>query len=89
MSEAEQSEQSGEAGAQPEQLDQRPVLRVVRGTPDAAELAALVAVVAALPTGAPTSEPPAPSRWTDRTTGLRRPLRPGPDAWRWSARTGW
>ncbi|MGN6332593.1 MAG: acyl-CoA carboxylase epsilon subunit [Motilibacteraceae bacterium] len=83
MSEAQQPEQADQ-----ERQPERPVLRVVRGAPDEAELAALVAVVAALPTGAPASQPPAPSRWTDRTTGLRRPLHPGPDAWRWSARTG-
>jgi Acyl-CoA carboxylase epsilon subunit len=63
-----------------------PVLRVVRGEPDDAELAALTAVVAALSAaGGEKAEPPTRSRWSDRGAMMRRPLRHGPGAWRASA----
>lgn len=61
----------------------RPLLRIVRGTPDDYELAALTAVVAAA--AAAPAAPPAPARrslWANPSTRLRRPLRPGPGAWR-------
>ncbi|TCP56175.1 acyl-CoA carboxylase epsilon subunit-like protein [Tamaricihabitans halophyticus] len=61
----------------------RPMLRVVRGNPDDAELAALTAVVAGL--GSDTEEAPPPrsrSRWADRAALVRGQLRPGPGAWR-------
>jgi hypothetical protein len=60
----------------------RPLLRVVRGTPDDVELAALTAVVAAL--ASRTEETPAPrtSLWADRAGRQRGMLRPGPGAWR-------
>jgi Acyl-CoA carboxylase epsilon subunit len=64
----------------------RPLLRVVRGTPDDTELAALTAVVAALasaPAETPAAEPR--SAWSDRAALLRRPLAHGPGAWRASA----
>jgi hypothetical protein len=67
-------------------MNEGPVLRVVRGEPDDAELAALTAVVAALSTastaGGERTEPPARSRWSDRGALMRRPLRHGPGAWR-------
>ena len=64
----------------------RPVLRVVRGTPTREELAAVVALVAARPAPAPEpSAPSEPSRWASRAAALRRPLSPGPGAWRASA----
>ncbi|MGQ0842584.1 MAG: acyl-CoA carboxylase subunit epsilon [Sporichthyaceae bacterium] len=72
----------------PEAEDQtpaRPVLRIVRGTPDDYELAALVAVLAAR-SGAEAPKPPkAPSAWTDRSRLVRRHLYPGEGAWRASA----
>ena len=65
-----------------------PALRVVRGdanpvTPE--EIAALVAVLLTRP--ADDSVPPVSARsaWADRSRQLRRPLRPGPGAWRRSA----
>ena len=60
----------------------RPVLRVVRGDASDEELAALVAVLAAA--GGATEEPPAParSRWAARQALVRRPVTPGPGAWR-------
>ncbi|MCP2302061.1 acyl-CoA carboxylase subunit epsilon [Actinokineospora globicatena] len=64
-------------------MSPEPVLRVVRGNPDAAELAALTVVVAAA-ASAP-AEPPAPlstSAWSDKSSLVRRPLPHGPGAWR-------
>ncbi|HEX5402387.1 MAG TPA: acyl-CoA carboxylase subunit epsilon [Pseudonocardiaceae bacterium] len=64
----------------------RPLLRVVRGTPDDEELAALTIVVAALAAGRP-APPAAPrSRWADRSALVRQPLPFGPGAWRASGR---
>jgi hypothetical protein len=65
----------------------RPLLRVVRGDATAEEIAALVAV---LVTRAAEGEAPRPARsvnhaWSDRSRQLRRPLFPGPGAWRRSA----
>lgn len=70
------------------------MLRVVRGEPDAEELAALVAVLAARSPGAAAGpgvgpgdgEPQHRSRWAARSELVRRPLAPGPGAWRAS---GW
>jgi hypothetical protein len=63
-----------------------PLLRVVKGEPTAEELAALVAVVAARSGGDGDDTAPAPrSSWTDRSRYVRRPLVPGPRAWRDSA----
>ncbi len=69
----------------------RPLLRVVRGSPTATELAALVSVLAARArqqaTARAAAERQAPlSAWTERIRLLRRPLQPGPGAWRAS---GW
>ncbi|WP_253829907.1 acyl-CoA carboxylase subunit epsilon [Prauserella aidingensis] len=63
------------------------MLRVVRGEPDDAELAALTAVVAGLAAHGDDAEAeqPARSRWADRAAAIRRPLTPGPGAWRASA----
>jgi len=67
----------------------RPLLRVVRGRPDDAEVAALVAVVAArlrAPAHAGAGGPA--SRWDDPAHRLGVRL-PAPDAWRasgWAAR---
>jgi hypothetical protein len=69
-----------------------PQVRVLRGAPDDVELAALVAGIAA--GFAPTVADPTPDRhhaetrrrWWDGASGLRDPLTPGPDAWRWSGR---
>ena len=66
----------------------RPLLRVVRGNPSAEELAALIAVVAVRASGAAAPEPAPPSRWASRAAGLRRPLSPGPGAWRASGLPG-
>ncbi|WP_199439491.1 acyl-CoA carboxylase subunit epsilon [Umezawaea beigongshangensis] len=63
-----------------------PPLRVVRGTPDDAELAALTVVVAALASAPPEKPVDAPrSAWSDPGRRMRTPPRPGPGAWRASA----
>jgi hypothetical protein len=65
--------------------ERRAAFRVVRGEPSDAELAALAVVLAAVavPPPAPAA-PTATNRWSDPTARLRRPLHPGPDAWRTS-----
>ena len=66
--------------------DPSPVLRVIRGDATPEEIAAVVAVLLSRPD--PDAGPPprpAPSAWADRSRLLRRPLFPGPDAWRRSA----
>ena len=65
---------------------ERPVLRVIRGDATPEEIAAVVAVLLSRPAVAAEPRPrPAPSAWADRSRLLRRPLFPGPDAWRRSA----
>jgi len=67
----------------PEQ--RRALFRIVRGEPDDAELAALTVVLAATASAGSAAEPGARrarSVWVDRAAQLRRPLRPGPGAWR-------
>jgi hypothetical protein len=63
-----------------------PALRVVHGDATPEEIAALVAVLLARPgdAGVPPAAP-ARSAWADRSRQLRRPLHPGPGAWRRSA----
>lgn len=73
---------------QPDAAPARPLLRVVRGNPTPEELAALLAVVASRGAAAPAPEPAPPSRWASRAAGLRRPLSPGPGAWRASGLPG-
>jgi hypothetical protein len=68
-----------------------PVLEVVTGDPSAEELAALtVALAAALGArGGPAGEPNRSSPgWADRSRVMGAPPRPGPGAWRHSARPG-
>ena len=63
----------------------RPILRVVRGEPDDAELAALIAVVSARSAAAAPEAEPDYNAWTDRARLVRRDLPHGPGAWRASA----
>ncbi len=70
----------------------QPLLRVVRGEPTAEELAALVAVLAARQAATAAAvdrarRAPRPA-WGDPATAVRRPVTPGPDAWRRSALPG-
>ncbi len=62
----------------------RPLLRVVRGTPDEAELAALAAVVASLRPERATAQR-ARSSWADRRRLLPDPTTPSRGGWRASA----
>jgi Acyl-CoA carboxylase epsilon subunit len=65
--------------------ERRALFRVVRGAPSDAELAALTVVLAA---AALSPEPAAATRaasaWAAPAARMRRPLQPGPDAWRTS-----
>ncbi|MCD2197412.1 acyl-CoA carboxylase subunit epsilon [Actinomycetospora endophytica] len=64
----------------------RPVLRIVRGDPTPEEVAALTAVLAAASGGGGEPEETGPtSVWNERESLVRRPLTPGPGAWRASA----
>ncbi|MBV9208876.1 MAG: acyl-CoA carboxylase subunit epsilon [Actinobacteria bacterium] len=67
-----------------------PSLRVVRGDATPEEIAALVAVLMTRSAGTEAA-PPARSgqnSWSDRSRLLRRPLSPGPGAWRRSGLPG-
>jgi hypothetical protein len=68
-------------------MTEAPFLRVVRGEPTAEELAALAAVLAARAAGA-APPPRRRSVWAEPAARLRRPLRPGPGAWRRSGLPG-
>ncbi|MYS79351.1 acyl-CoA carboxylase subunit epsilon [Embleya scabrispora] len=62
------------------------MIKVVRGEPTPEELAVIVTVVAAKASGGTIApEPAAPSQWNAPARLVRRPLRPGPGAWRASA----
>jgi Acyl-CoA carboxylase epsilon subunit len=69
-----------------------PTLRVVRGDATPEEIAVLVAVLMARSgqgSGPARRLPPlARGAWSDRSRQLRRPLYPGPGAWRRSAWPG-
>jgi hypothetical protein len=69
-----------------------PLLRVVRGDATPEEIAALVAVLMARrgAAGGPARRPGRPARgaWSDRSRLMRRPLHPGPGAWRRSVLPG-
>ncbi|HTQ89258.1 MAG TPA: acyl-CoA carboxylase subunit epsilon [Streptosporangiaceae bacterium] len=66
--------------------DDQPLLRVVRGDATPGEIAALVAVLLARSADAGTpGRARSASGWSDRSRQLRRPLSPGPGAWRRSA----
>jgi Acyl-CoA carboxylase epsilon subunit len=79
---------SGDDDAAEEAAPARPVLRIVRGEPDAAELAALTAVLAAAGGRRDDDAPdPAPrSGWARHVDLVRGPVQPGPGGWRASAR---
>jgi hypothetical protein len=79
----ETSENEDVTEATPE--ERRALFRVVRGEPDDAELAALTAVVLAAASSGSVAGPATPrSLWADKRAAQRRPLTPGPGAWRTS-----
>jgi Acyl-CoA carboxylase epsilon subunit len=65
-------------------------LRVVRGDATPEEIAALVAALMARSAGegAPRPARSVQNYWSDRSRQLRRPLSPGPGAWRRSVLPG-
>ncbi len=67
-----------------------PLLRVARGDATPEEIAALIAVLTTRSAGreAPRPDRSAPGFWSDRASKLRRPLCPGPGAWRRAALPG-
>ncbi|WP_433799733.1 acyl-CoA carboxylase subunit epsilon [Actinomycetospora sp. CA-084318] len=70
----------------PDDGPRRPVLRIVRGNPSPEEVAALTAVLAAASGGGSAPQDSGPrSVWSEREALVRRPLSPGPGAWRMSA----
>jgi hypothetical protein len=74
------------APAEPTPHQRRALFRVLRGTPTDEELAALTAVLLVTAAAADRPPPPAPrNHWSDPATRMRRPLTPGPGAWRASA----
>jgi hypothetical protein len=70
--------------------DSGPVLRVIRGDATPEEIAAVVAAVLSAAAAAASELPsrPAPSAWAARSRLVRRPVHPGPGAWRRSALPG-
>jgi hypothetical protein len=66
---------------------EQPFLQIVRGEPTAEEITALIAVLRARARAAGGAGRAAkrPSAWADRSRLVRRPLAPGPGAWRSSA----
>ncbi|MHB8341266.1 MAG: acyl-CoA carboxylase subunit epsilon [Mycobacteriales bacterium] len=65
-----------------------PLLRVLRGDPDDAELAALTVVALRLAAARPSPAAPAKPSWGERRPLLRTPLVVGPGRWRASALPG-
>ncbi len=74
--------------------DPGPVLRIVAGHPTDEEVAALTAALAvklaasARARATAAARRPARSAWAARDQQLRKPLTPGPGAWRRSGRPG-
>ena len=66
-----------------------PVLSITSGTPTPEELAAVTVLLLAIAAGQAGSPQPAQQigGWADPALRLRRPLPPGPGAWRASAWT--
>ena len=63
----------------------RAPLRLVRGDASAEEIAALLAVLSAASGGEEATAPRRTSVWASRERLVRRPITPGPGAWRASA----
>lgn len=77
---------TGATGATGAPEPDRLPLRLVRGDATPEEVAALLAVLSAASGGDAEPAPRPTSRWAARADLVRRPLRPGPGAWRASAR---
>jgi hypothetical protein len=74
-----------------DQPRREPLLRVVRGDATPEEIAALVAVLVTRDVGTGAASPvrSVSNAWSDRSGQLRRPLSPGPGAWRRSSLPGY
>jgi Acyl-CoA carboxylase epsilon subunit len=75
------SEDDGSEGSQTEQVA-RPALRIVRGDASPEDVAVLTALLAAAGGGDEPAGPAPRGGWRDPARALRRPLYPGPGAWR-------
>jgi acyl-CoA carboxylase epsilon subunit len=60
----------------------QPFLQIVKGDATPEEIAALIAVISARAAAPAPAPPRRTSAWTDRARLARRPVRPGPGAWR-------
>ena len=67
---------------------ERPLLHVVRGTPDDAELAALTAVVSVIAAKGGSGGSQHRPHWSSPRSLLRRPIGHGPGAWHASGLPG-
>lgn len=67
-------------------MSDQPTLRIVRGDPTPEELAVITALVSVAGGDGADSVPPLRGRWNDPALRLRRPMSPGPGAWRSAAR---
>ena len=77
--------QQADGTAQPDDRSGQPPLRLVRGDATPEEVAAVMAVLSAVSAGAPEPTPRHTSQWSSPARALRRPLSPGPGAWRASS----
>ncbi|GGM84271.1 acetyl-CoA carboxylase biotin carboxyl carrier protein subunit [Lentzea pudingi] len=69
--------------------EEKPLLKVVKGTPDDYQLAALTAVIAGLASTQPAEEKPERRpEWANPARRVRRSLQHGPGAWRASGFPG-
>jgi hypothetical protein len=81
-----ESAPGGPAAGETSPEERRALFRIVRGEPSDEEVAALTAVLLAAASAArPAAGPPVRDRWSDPAARMRRPLTPGPGAWRASA----
>ena len=69
-------------------MSEQPLLSVLHGQPDDAELAALVTVVSALAAGASQAAEDERAPWSNRRALVRPPLAHGRGAWRASGMPG-
>ncbi|CCH74781.1 hypothetical protein BN11_480017 [Nostocoides australiense Ben110] len=65
--------------------DARPVLRIVHGNPDAAQIAAIVAVLSAAGGDEEAAGPRRITQWSSPERAVRAPAHPSRGAWRTSA----
>ena len=78
-------QRTSDQGSGDESAPAQPPLRLVRGDASPEEIAALFAVLSAASGGDEAPAPRPTSAWTSRERLVRRPLTPGPGAWRASA----